>query len=172
MATAPRPIPLPNSGGGAARAWDEIRREAAKTQDQALAMEAVKAREGAEVELLAPVAVNVAGAQPPIAQTERDEDRNAFRSDLRRLIAEPTARAGANIVLLCERHGVVIETNPRRLSSESTTDLTAAGRRGRVERLRKMGEIIREFGKESENGKKPSEESSEGGGCPHHGSCR
>ncbi|MCE5243674.1 MAG: ATP-binding protein [Syntrophobacteraceae bacterium] len=40
------------------------------------------------------------------------------------------------------------------------------------ERLRKMGEIIREFGKEGENGKKPAEEGPEGGGCPHHGDCR
>ena len=41
------------------------------------------------------------------------------------------------------------------------------------DRLRKMGEIIREFGKEGENGKKPAaEENSGGGGCPHEGACR
>ncbi len=136
FAVAPRPIRLPESTVSAAKVWEDIRQEAAKSQEEAIAMQAVKARENAEVERLAPLAQNAIGRPGSL---ESEDDRVKFREELRLAVAGPLAQAGAAIKDLCDQHGVFLGTEPRRKGGTKSIGLTASGRCHRVDLMRAKG---------------------------------
>ncbi|MDB5349727.1 MAG: hypothetical protein JWN86_974 [Planctomycetota bacterium] len=136
MAASVRPIAPTDSKAQAARVWDDIRQEAARTQVQTVAMEAVKAREGAEVERLAPLVEQERLAQ---VRNESEADRISFLKDLRKAVGAPAGRAGQAIKDLCDRHGVWLGPEPKHSTADRISGLTFSGRREHVESMRSKG---------------------------------
>lgn len=134
IAPLPGLAPEPDARVQAASIWDDIRRESERKRQEARALERVKDALYEEDRKLS----EIKKAERARREREALEDgRLAFHESLRRSLAEANGRPGEAVRDLCERHGVPIGSGWMRTASKAAT--TVAGRRDRIDRLRRGG---------------------------------